>query len=99
MKEILVCCWLFDGIQLLIPKKKGIGFLKSPCGHHHEQWMHDIEYDAHGLDGYIDIRCSCHEWEVEKRDAILKHLMPKITKRFPFPWKIVESSEFKKLLR
>ena len=99
MKNILVCCWLEHGIQMLIPKQRGEGFLKVPAGHHAEEWLSNIDYDICGLDGHLDIACDCHPWEREKRDVILEKIMPVITGRFNFPWRVVTQAEFGSRLR
>jgi len=45
-------------VMLLIPKKKGIGFLKTPVGHHNDNLsllITNLGYDCCGLDGYLNI--------------------------------------------
>lgn len=47
-----------DSIKILIPKKKGIGFLKTPIGHHANELsklISELGYDCFGLDGYVNI--------------------------------------------
>lgn len=44
-----------DSIKILIPKKKGIGFLKTPIGHHVSKLISELGYDCFGLDGYVNI--------------------------------------------
>ena len=58
-KEILV---FYDGARLLlalIPKKVGIGYQKTPIGHHPESWHNDladaVSADVFGLDGHIEV--------------------------------------------
>lgn len=80
-----------ETIIMLIPKKIGGGFLKSPVGHHHEPWMSDMTYDVDGLDGYLNIECGRNYID---QDAILKEIMPIIQSRFNFPWRIVSHAEF-----
>ena len=96
--KILVSCWVSPDLQLLIPKQRGIGFLKVPAGQHHESWMHDISYDINGLDGYLNIHCECNSWESEAIKSILQEIMPVITKRFPFDWELVDSITFERAL-
>lgn len=99
MKKILVSVWLDGGIQMLIPKQRGNGFLKVPVGHHKDIWMNDIRYDVDGLDGYLNVDCGVNSWETDKRDAVLEEIMPVICKRFCFPWEIIERGEFARLAR
>jgi hypothetical protein len=45
-------------IMVLIPKKRGVGFLRQPVGHHANdlsRFIDQLGYDCCGLDGYLDI--------------------------------------------
>jgi len=98
-EDILVSTWLFEGIQILIPKRKGHGFLKVPAGHHNESWMSEIKYDIDGLDGYLDINAPCNSWETDKVNAIIAEIIPVILKGFKFKtWKRIDGSEFARRL-
>lgn len=92
MPKMIVCFALFKGMQIKVPKRRGTGFLKVPCGHHHEPWMHDIGYDVTGLDGMIDIECGYVK--KEDQEEVAEKIMPLIQKRFDFEWELVHSSDF-----
>ena len=99
MKKILVSAWLDGGIQMLIPKQRGGGFLKVPAGHHHSEWMRNIQYDIDGLDGYLNIDCGVNSWETDRIKTILDEIMPVICEKFPYQWEIISRYEFSKLVR
>lgn len=45
-------------VMFLIPKKRGIGFLRQPVGHHVNELstlITSLGYDCCGLDGYLDV--------------------------------------------
>lgn len=42
-------------ILLLLPKKNGKGFLKTPVSHHFERWHIEVPFDMCGLDVFIEI--------------------------------------------
>jgi hypothetical protein len=45
-------------VNMLIPKKRGHGYLKQPIGHHNcplADLSRDIGYDFFGLDGYLEV--------------------------------------------
>lgn len=89
MLKMIACFALHKGLQIKVPKRRGSGFLKTPCGHHHEPWMHDIGYDVDGLDGMLDIDCGYVKYE--DRKAMANKIMPLIQKRFKFDWVLVDS--------
>ena len=49
-------------IAVAAPKRHGSGYLKTPAGHHHQEWIHKAESaafgaDIVGLDGFLEISC------------------------------------------
>lgn len=54
---------IYWGVQtysviFLIPKKRGVGFLRQPVGHHVNdlsRFIAKLGYDCFGLDGYLDV--------------------------------------------
>lgn len=59
-------------VMLLIPKKRGEGFLRQPVHHSYELWMSNLPYDVCGLDGYLSI-----ETDYVNSNEILKAFMDK----------------------
>lgn len=61
MKELLYS-WVSGQFSVLVPKKRGTGFLKTPYGHHHNIELSRIESNAGcdlwGLDGSLDFQVS-----------------------------------------
>lgn len=77
--------WDSGGLNVLIPKRRGEGYLAVPYGHHAVAALGQIEaeegIDMCGLDGYLELdyrRCS------DERDAIVARVMPKLAKHFGF---------------
>jgi len=70
--------WMyFDGsICILVPKKRGTGFLRVPYGHHVDDGLEDVRceldmVDLFGLDGYL--RVDCNKWCDQDRDRVYAH--------------------------
>ena len=44
-------------VEFLLPKKSGLGFLKTPLGHHmtdiDAEWYHKIDCDVSGIEGTL----------------------------------------------
>lgn len=61
MKELLYC-WVAQGLSVLVPKRRGEGFLKAPYGHHVDTELDRIgdkvQCDVTGLDGALEFCCS-----------------------------------------
>jgi len=57
----LLYCWVLQGFDVLVPKRRGEGFLKTPLGHHANEGLSYIEMAArcnlHGLDGALHFDC------------------------------------------
>ena len=85
---------LYDGLQIKVPKKRGSGYLKCPLGHHHRPWVHEIEYDVDGLDGYLHVYCGYMSADEENRKLVLEKVMPVLVSAFGMEWKLVSASEW-----
>lgn len=50
-------CWVADALQVLVPKKRGFGFLRVPYGHHPIPGLNEVAElagcDVFGLDGAL----------------------------------------------
>ena len=97
--------WDRGGLNVLIPKRRGTGYLKCPLGHHVVKALSDVESDVGcdlcGLDGYLQVDYYHRPHGRSKSEAEATTLiMPMLAKHFGFTtwredtqlfWKIVES--------
>lgn len=68
-------------VMLLIPKKRGEGFVKQPVHHSYERWMSDLPYDVCGLDGYLSIETD-YVNSNERLKAFMDKYLPVFRKQF-----------------
>lgn len=88
--KLLRYCWVYYNFSVLVPKKRGIGYLKSPYGHHHIERLseigHQVGCDICGLDGSLDFEvpsrlyCSMGDEKTEFE----QRLMPLLEKYYGF---------------
>lgn len=54
-------CWNLSGLDILVPKQNGTGWLKVPAGHHRSERTRALEdagnCDVFGLDGTLTFNC------------------------------------------
>lgn len=92
--------WDAGGLNILIPKRRGTGYLKVPYGHHAVKGLSDIEsselVDMDGLDGYLTLEY--RYVHPDEQQALVDRVMPKLAKHFKFTtwresaidfWKVV----------
>lgn len=101
-KELLYC-WVAGQFSVLVPKKKGSGYLKSPYGHHYIEELTAIadkmRCDVWGLDGALDFRVSSalfYGKENERREFAGK-LMPMLEHYYGLPSREIGGAEFWRL--
>lgn len=89
-----------NALLVLVPKKRGKGFLSQPYGHHHNKELDNVVCDAvgdlcdvWGLDGYLDIHADL-EAISEKDNRKASEIMDALAKYYGFPHRKVHSSEF-----
>lgn len=62
IKKELLYCWVSSRFRVLVPKRRGTGFLKVPYGHHPDKVLDRIAIaagcDVIGLDGALEFECS-----------------------------------------
>ncbi len=60
----LLYAWVGLGLSVLVPKKRGPGFLRTPYGHHDDPGLNAIAglagCDIFGLDGSLDFQVGAH---------------------------------------
>lgn len=99
----LLWCWLVLDFAVLVPKKRGLGFLKSPLGHHHVPGLSDIEQiagcDIFGLDGALLFQLNgniCHGTATEKK-SFVDLVMPELEKYYGLCSREISVSDYFKL--
>ena len=82
--------WDLGGLAVLIPKKNGKGYLKTPLYHNYVKALSDIESDECvnlcGLDGYLHLDYGYTD--TARREAIEARVMPRLAAHYGFTtWK------------
>lgn len=99
MKELLYC-WISKQFSVLVPKKRGDGYLRAPYGHHHiEELTHiayAVGYDVCGLDGELtfEVAGSLYHGSQSNRKAFTSRLMPLLEAYYGFPSREIFAAEF-----
>ncbi|ARK07519.1 hypothetical protein LAV_00144 [Sphingobium phage Lacusarx] len=74
-------------VSILVPKRRGVGFLKSPLGHHNgplHSISYDIGFDIYGLDGSLDIQTgSLYRFDIPE---LLARIIPPIAAHYQMEW-------------
>lgn len=96
MKELLVLANPSRGIvMILVPKKRGTGFLKAPFGHHQgplSKVEAEIGFDLWGLDGSLDVQTG--SFAHEDKDELLARIMPPLEAHYGMGWREVDEIDF-----
>jgi hypothetical protein len=98
-KELLYC-WVAGGFSVLVPKKKGEGYLKVPYGHHYIDELTAIadkmRSDVWGLDGALDfhVRGALFHGPESGRVAFSEAIMPLLERYYGFPSREIVVAEF-----
>ncbi len=85
-------------ISVLVPKKRGTGYLRQPYGHHIDRGLEEvrnqIDYiDIFGLDGALEIMITINEYD-EKQKAKAREIMDVLSKHYGYPHREVKRNEF-----
>lgn len=92
--------WDLGGLNILIPKRRGEGYLKVPYSHHAVPALSDIEHregvDMDGLDGYLSL--DYRYVHPDDRQAIVDRVMPRLAKHFKFTTWREDTKAFWKVL-
>ncbi len=92
--------WLIDGgsssIYVLVPKKRGTGYLKQPYGHRSNAALDDAinrvkDCDVFGLDGYLEI---CANVDEDENKVLAVAMMDSLSTYYQFPHREVSRVEF-----
>ncbi|MGQ1270003.1 hypothetical protein ACT4XR_19890 (plasmid) [Acinetobacter baumannii] len=96
-KVILVFFGTKD-INLLIPKKRGKGYLKQPIGHFNcplSTLSRDIGYDFFGLDGFLKVQTGY----INDKEEITHQVVIPISEFYGYKWREVDTNTFFDILR
>lgn len=103
--------WDDSGLNIIIPKRRGDGYLRVPYGHHNNPKLNLISdsvnvVDVTGLDGYLNFRFSAKViYDASKRAKIVAIVMPQLAAYFDFKswiedirgfWRVVDNHKNEK---
>lgn len=96
----LLYCWVANRFHVLVPKKRGLGFLKVPYGHHDDRGLSDIadavQCDVFGLDGSLEFQCSgaIYHGPKQLRDQFCASVVPHLVQHYGITAREVTPGEF-----
>lgn len=96
----LLYCWVAWQFSVLVPKRRGVGFLKVPYGHHVDAGLLDIETiagcDIYGLDGALDFQCpgSVYHGGNSARIEFASIVMPELERHYGCTSREIRPAEF-----
>lgn len=96
--KTLLYCWVTSGLSILVPKKRGEGYLACPYGHHYNAALSHIAskagVDVVGLDGSLDFDFRAAYVYHEQRAAAIAKVIPELEKHYGMNSREVDASEF-----
>lgn len=97
MKELLYC-WMSTTLEVLVPKRRGDGFVRTPLGHHHDDGLADIERlagcDLFGLDGALSFDARRDATYEEKRAAFVARVLPALERHYCWSSREISRQQF-----
>jgi hypothetical protein len=97
--ELLYCWAVPNCLSVLVPKKRGNGFLRVPYGHHHDEALSRIAAaagcDVFGLDGSLDFvwgGVDCASEDV--REALASKVIPCLELHYGLSARLVTPGEY-----
>lgn len=102
VKELLYC-WTAGNFSVLIPKKRGEGYLKVPYGHHYIVELTEIGTqmgcDVDGLDGALtfDVKGAIYHGSQKGREEFSGEVMPLLEKYYGLPSREITNDDFWRL--
>lgn len=102
-KKELLYCWTANGFNVLVPKRRGSGFLKAPYGHHADKGLDAIataaRCDVFGLDGALEFECKGAVFHGGKavRGEFTATVVPRLEAHYGLTAREVSESEFWRL--
>lgn len=101
-KPCLLYCWMWARMEVLVPKKRGSGYLKVPFGHHADDELGHLETvaecDIFGLDGALSFECGAQISSCpDKRTKFEARILPGLQKHYKMDTREVSETEFWRL--
>lgn len=99
----ILWCWVSNGFQVLVPKRRGSGFLRVPYGHHHDAALDAIgalvRVDVFGLDGALFFECagSVFHGGPAVREAFAAKVVPALERHYGLSALEISEAEFWRL--
>jgi hypothetical protein len=95
----LLFLWLVNSLHVLVPKRRGQGFLRQPYGHHIDMDLNRIgelaEADVFGLDGDLQFDWGPHRrLSQANKDAATAVIMPALAAHYGVPYREALPNEF-----
>jgi len=97
---VLLYSWVANNFHVLVPKRRGVGYLAVPYGHHPNPGLDDVanllRVDVTGLDGALCFECGgavFHGGEVA-RTAFASKIVPALEAHYGMASREIEPSEF-----
>lgn len=94
-EKILLVYFSVESIDILVPKKRGEGFLKVPLGHHACALSgftnEHIPFDVFGIDGMLSVRTGRMS---QRHDELEESVVKPLSAFYGYPYKIVSHEEF-----
>lgn len=99
----LLYCWVSNGFSVLVPKRRGTGYLKVPYGHHHNDALtaiaNEVGCDVIGLDGELafesrEVKTLYHNRVSDDRAAFVAKIMPMLEKHYQMDSREVDADTF-----
>jgi hypothetical protein len=102
MKNELLYSWVASGFHVLVPKKRGEGYLKQPYGHHHNEALTEIGNsvgcDLCGLDGSLEFdgpdTSRLYHGNAEAKAAFVARVIPRLEAYYQMPSREVDERTF-----
>lgn len=94
-KKELLYIFRERSIHILVPKKRGEGFLRTPIGHHRSplsDLSYKIGFDMFGLDAEIFVDTG-YVWE-DKKPQLVERVLKPISELLGFPYREISHTEF-----
>lgn len=96
----LLFCWVAEGLQVLVPKRRGSGYLRVPYGHHVDKALDSIaaiaKCDLFGLDGALYFDCGwdiCHGNE-EIQTKFIEKVRTPLESHYKMPSQLIDRNTF-----
>ena len=99
-KRELLCCWVAMRFQVLVPKRRGMGFQMVPYGHHFHDGLSQVEAvagcDIVGLDGALEFCCpeALYHGKEEEKATFEAKVLPALQELYGCPARRVSPKEF-----